>query len=316
MSAQLHSSSGETASSVIRAKLPRFMEDLSRHGIASVTSLGRYDYRSATAGLAVHLHERTIEICFLIRGRQAYFVGNKMYYMRGGDVFMTQPDERHSTGDTPQEKGLLYWINLLDPAATRGRFLDLPKTQSRQLWRELCRENPRHFRSTPAMKLHLDAIAAELHAPKSSLWQIKVTSHFVALLLEVVSARTHQQHHESPDNWLTPVMRHIDKHLANPEVLVLPHLAEIARLSESRFKAKFKADTGIPPAEFIVRERIERAAAMMLKNKSAAAAASPELSVTITDVAFSLGFSSSQYFASVFRRIRGKTPSEFLRDGR
>ncbi len=75
-------------------------------------------------------------------------------------------------------------------------------------------------------------------------------------------------------------------------------LAQVARLSESRCKTRFKREIGVPPAEFWLRKKIERAI-VLLKNHN------------VTEVAYELGFSSSQYFATVFKRYTLVNPSQF-----
>jgi AraC-like DNA-binding protein len=92
------------------------------------------------------------------------------------------------------------------------------------------------------------------------------------------------------------VLRHIDDHLHEP--VRVARLAQVARLSESRCKARFKREIGVPPAEYWLRKKIERAM-VLLKRRS------------VTDVAFELGFSSSQYFATVFKRYTLANPSQF-----
>ena len=76
----------------------------------------------------------------------------------------------------------------------------------------------------------------------------------------------------------------------------LRDLARQTHLSLSRFKARFKMETGVSPRQFLLRTRIEVA-----KRRLAAEGES------VTRVAMSLGFSSSQYFATVFKRITGMT---------
>ena len=76
-------------------------------------------------------------------------------------------------------------------------------------------------------------------------------------------------------------------------------LAQVARLSESRCKARFKREIGVPPAEYWLRKKIEQAI-VLLKNRS------------VTEVAYELGFSSSQYFATVFKRYKLVSPSQHL----
>jgi len=101
-----------------------------RLGIDSLAMFGRYNYANAEDGLAEHSHAAALEICYLVRGRQTYCIGKHSYHLRGGDVFLTMPDERHGTGGGPQEKGLLYWMILLNPSSTGGSLLGLAQKES------------------------------------------------------------------------------------------------------------------------------------------------------------------------------------------
>ena len=76
-------------------------------------------------------------------------------------------------------------------------------------------------------------------------------------------------------------------------------LADRYGLSLPRFKAKFRQQMGMPPGEYIMRERIRTAEEMLRQGMG------------ITDVAYSLNFSSSQYFSTCFRRFYGMTPGAF-----
>ena len=84
----------------------------------------------------------------------------------------------------------------------------------------------------------------------------------------------------------------------------LTDLAEEAGLSLSRLKSKFKAQIGIAPHEFILRCKVEAAKKVLLdENRS------------VTDTAMELRFSSSQYFATVFKRFTQQTPVEYCTKG-
>ena len=74
----------------------------------------------------------------------------------------------------------------------------------------------------------------------------------------------------------------------------------LVNLSESRFKQKFKQATGIPPAEFTVREKI-RESQTLLKDPAR----------TVTSIAMELGFSSSQHFSVLFRKYTGLSPVQY-----
>ncbi len=55
------------------------------------------------------------------------------------------------------------------------------------------------------------------------------------------------------------------------------------------------------PMQYLTHCRVEMAARMLADRPDA----------TITEVAYACGFNSSQYFATVFRSLKGCTPSAF-----
>ena len=275
-----------------------------RLGVDSLAMFGRYNYSNAEDGLTEHSHPHALEICHLVRGRQTYCIGKHSYHLRGGDVFLTLPNERHSTGGTPQEKGLLYWMIVLNPSSTGGSLLGLTQKESRALWSELEKSSRRHFPGTPEMKTQLDAILALLHGRGTPLKKTAVQNRIVAFLLELLAARKRASAEQGSKRF-AHVISHIESNLDEPGELTVDILSAIAGLSPSRFKALFKEKLGIPPAEFALRLRIEEA-----RRRLAAGDA------TVTGVALDLGFSSSQYFASSFKRLTRMTPREAMKKSR
>ena len=81
---------------------------------------------------------------------------------------------------------------------------------------------------------------------------------------------------------------------------MLREAALVAGLSLPRFKARFKNEVGIPPAEYLQRYRIERAEHGLANSTR-----------SVTEIAFELGFCSSQYFATVFRRYTRLSPTQY-----
>jgi AraC family transcriptional regulator len=91
----------------------------------------------------------------------------------------------------------------------------------------------------------------------------------------------------------------IEKHLNEP--LTLESIAEVANFSPFHFHRVFSAVAGESLYQFILRIRLERAAAQLKQN----------LDTPVTTVAFDCGFSSSATFARAFKAFYGMSASEW-----
>lgn len=83
----------------------------------------------------------------------------------------------------------------------------------------------------------------------------------------------------------------------------LAELAALTGLSESYFCTAFKAATGLPPHQWQMRARIERAKALLAE-------------APIAEAAVAAGFSDQSHLTRVFRRHLGVTPAAWLRGHR
>lgn len=258
---------------------------------------GRYEYCAARPGLATHYHPQTVEICYLERGCQTYRVEGREYHLVGGDVFVTTPGEVHDTGGRVEEKGILYWLHLKIPSPEQP-FLLLPAHESATLIGELCALPHRQFPGKPILKQIFNEVFQLCKEPATPLLRIAVASQLVRFVLETIECA---HHHE--DIYRSPLIsKLIERIRSHPEQnYSLTDLANEAGLSLSRFKSKFKAQIGIAPHEFILRCKIETAKDLLQQRRS------------VTEIAMHLGFSSSQYFSTVFRRFTQQTPLEFGR---
>jgi AraC-like DNA-binding protein len=99
------------------------------------------------------------------------------------------------------------------------------------------------------------------------------------------------------------VIEHINTNLEKP--LPVAELAEVSGLSRAHFSRAFAASEGLPPAEYVLQQRMQRAAKLL-----ANAALLP-----IKEVANLSGFDDANYFAKVFRRVYGINPTEFRTTG-
>lgn len=267
--------------------------DLRPAGMAEVPLLGWCAYSRARPDLPEHRHLGVLEITYMERGCQVFQVGDETYRIRGGEVFVAFPDEPHSSGGHPVEPGLLYWLNLRLPLRGRG-MLGLSQAEGGQLAKALRGIVRRHFRAGCRLKGLFDRLLELYDQPEVSLRTIRMKQTLVDLLLEVLDRADRQANSETSQR-IGRVIGRIEDHL--DEDVRLEDLALEVGLSLSRFKALFKKETGIPPRQFILRKKIDAARKRLVSGRE-----------PIGRIAIDLGFPSSQYFATAFKRIVGVAP--------
>lgn len=273
--------------------------DLAAMDLPGARVLGRYRYRTPHTPLPPHRHHGMIEICYLHRGYQTYELEGRRYQLRGGDVLVTMPNEWHSTGPDPENRGVLYWL-VLQPGRIRNSFLGLPQKDSATLGEALEHLPSRHFRAPRGCHAVLEALIAG--ADKAgALDVIARRCTLVGLLLDLVRA-SHGRAIRGSEEWLAPVLRLMHDELAHPRQV--PEFAEIAGLSVSHFKARFRDATGTAPAEYFLGLRIDEAKRRLRESSN-----------SVTRIAMDLGFASSQSFATAFHRLAGCTPTAYRRPG-
>ena len=105
---------------------------------------------------------------------------------------------------------------------------------------------------------------------------------------------------------ISPMQPVLDSGRANlDKPLAVARLADIAGLSRAHFSRTFAESEGLPPAEFVLAERMRRAARLL-----AGRAVHP-----IKEISGMCGFDDPNYFAKVFRRFFGTNPTEFRTTG-
>jgi AraC-like DNA-binding protein len=268
-------------------------------GFRDVLVLGRYQYCEAHAPLELHTHRDIVEICYLHSGQQTYFVGTEEFDLRGGSLFVTYPNEPHGSDKTPESKGVLYWM-LLDVPACERQLLSLAPAESRLVLDAILDLPARHFPATRNVASILRHLMAQFDREGDRLRPVRLKTLLLSFLLEVLEASaSHSVHcHVSPA--IQSVKQTIDRELDKP--LSIRHLARLAHMSESRFKARFKAEIGMPPADYMTRQRIDRAKEFVRQTD-----------MSVTEIAGRLGFCTTQYFATSFKRYTGQTPSDYRR---
>src|SRR5258707_743433 len=86
----------------------------------------------------------------------------------------------------------------------------------------------------------------------------------------------------------------------------LEQMAAVAHLSPYHFARQFKAATGLPPHQYVIARRVERARELLHRNSA----------VSLAEIAACAGFSDQSQFARHFKRLVGVTPGQFRKSAR
>lgn len=82
--------------------------------------------------------------------------------------------------------------------------------------------------------------------------------------------------------------------------ITLEELAEVANLSVYYYSHSFRRQAGMPPIEYLIQTRMERAKTLLIST-----------SKNISEIAYEVGYSSSASFINQFTRRIGLTPKSY-----
>jgi AraC family transcriptional regulator len=102
-----------------------------------------------------------------------------------------------------------------------------------------------------------------------------------------------------PRSKLQAVVRYVEEHLDTE--LTLDDLAAVAHLSPYHFARLFRNSTGLPPRQYVIARRVERAKELLRDGDG----------MPLADVAAEVGFANQSHFTRHFKRLVGVTPGHF-----
>jgi AraC-like DNA-binding protein len=247
----------------------------------------------ARHSLAWHTHPG-FELLYTVRGRYPWLIENTICQQRPGDLLIVHPRQQHRTHGPAPEEAHHLWIGLhLDKLGPPGRRLaDHLLRQRRHLLAD-CRD----------VEPILRGITAQVVTPRPA--QRRVVRAYLDLLLHLLLQRLDTT--VGDRSVVQPYSYPIQKVLYFMQTqlnrrLPLPEAAAVAGWGVTQLCTQFRAQVGTTPGRHHLRLRLE-----------AARAALRAPTMTVTRAADEFGFTSSQHFATQFRRVFGITPTAWQR---
>lgn len=274
--------------------------DLRDAGIPEGVVLGRSLYRNAYPPLPAHRHFGVAELAYVEAGHQPYDIGGQRCTLLGGEGAVIPPDTPHSSDGHPSYPGKRFWLQLLLPSRPKARWLGLSPEEAAPLLNMLRSPANPYSRWPSDFGLRAGSLFDLFDRPPSPTRTAMLRTALLAILFDLLDLNVP----ETAPAYQARVRKAISWAETQPaKAPTLDTLSAVAGLSVSSFKRVFKEVAGIPPHAYILRKRIDRAQRLLRKGDR-----------SVTDVAFECGFPSSQYFATVFKRVTGLTPNDVLRN--
>ena len=286
---------------------------LKRNALPGVKSVGFWNAKhDQDWGLDWHRNEG-IEFTFLETGRLGFAVDDHSCRLEPNDLTITRPWQPHRVGDPNVTAGRLHWL-ILDVGVHRPHqawqwpdWLVLTAADRKQLTNVL-RHNEQPVWHTGDQLRHCfrrigKAIETDRDGSNVSRLTVHLNELFV-LVLEMFS-QDNVRLDESLSSARRTVELFLDDLTGNREHLAqewtLKSMAGQCDLGTTHFTHHCKQLTNMSPIEYLNHCRLEAAAKLLVEQ--------PQMSVL--DIALACGFSSRQYFATLFRRHFGRTPRAF-----
>jgi AraC-like DNA-binding protein len=217
-----------------------------------------------------HVHHDRHELIVVLAGQIRTRIGGRILLGRRGDVLLYpagEPHQEESIASRPLETYFVSWQGSLSD----GRFLS-------------------NFDRDGRIQYLVEWVF-ELQSVRPSGWQRLANGLLAAALFEYERKAQTQG-----EQMLLNVQRLVRENLAKP--ITLDDLAAAGGMSRFHFARRFRQLTGLPPMQFVCRQRLEVARLLLMTTP-----------LPLKAVARQTGFADQYHFSKVFRRQTGCTPS-------
>ena len=161
----------------------------------------------------------------------------------------------------------------------------------------------------PHLRAAMGAVGVELTAGAAGGWlaaESLANILVVHLIRHVLAPRRPERGRDGvlPRGRLRAVLEYVEERL--DAGLTLKQMAEVVGLNPYHFARQFKAATGLPPHQYVILRRVERARQLLQARTD----------LSLAEVALHAGFSDQSVFCLHFKRIVGVTPRQFRMSAR
>ncbi len=239
------------------------------------------------------------EIYYLHGGVRHYFIQNKTYTIRPGDVVLIDKHDLHKTIEPGTNSHERTVVNFND------RFLESFGNYSQELLK-IFQSGHKVLSLSNQEQLLIEPLLLQLRQEYESPTQMNVLLLRI-LIIQLLIALERISGHSAPDacsalpvrnKAAAEIVHYLEAHYAKP--FKLHELSSLHNISPYYLCRSFKAYTGFTPVEYLRHVRLNKARERLIVSND-----------LIQSIAEQVGYSSTIHFNREFKLVVGITPSQF-----
>ena len=242
----------------------------------------------------MHVHKKH-ELYFLEDGGTKYFIGKEIYVLQPGDFIFVPRDVFHKT-DKFECDSYKRVLIVFDDDFIGKEYLSYIDILSRRKFVRITPGKLHRIREVLARIEHENLHKSEGYETLLKLYLRELIVLMIRYQSPVTGTELNSSYRLIQD-CAEFISRHYDSEL-NLEILSRKY-----SLSKSYFSKLFKDITGVGVNEYINITRVSAAQELLAKK-----------GITVTEAAVECGFNDSNYFATVFKKIKGISPKKYSMD--
>ncbi len=247
-----------------------------------------------------HRHEG-FELLFLLDGATAYeFAGQSAVQLHGGHFLVVPPRRVHRGLHDVRSPSTICGLAFKASRPSAWQRTTFNSSDVGCLEKALAEASPKAHPFNPALRWLVRRLMEEtghFHGSRQRT-EAGIALRSLICLVLVESMRRLQVPATEPEECVSAAVAYLRQHLSEP--LRMDDLVRHLGFSRARMFDLFRAQTGLTPNDYLQRLRVEQAQEELQQTKR-----------SITDIALGTGFSSGQYFSTVFARYTGVSPTDF-----
>ncbi|BAO76128.1 helix-turn-helix transcriptional regulator [Winogradskyella sp. PG-2] len=275
-----------------------------------LNSIGYWDANEPQDwGLDWHRNEG-IEFHFLESGTMPYSQENKEVVLTPNHLTITRPWEAHKVGNPNIGMGKFYWV-IIDLGVRRPHqewvwpdWITLTESDLKQLTNFLRQDEKSILKTDQRIRDCFKRINSAVNTDKkgSNASRIRLlVNYLLILILDLLKTEDIVLDESLIDSSRSVqyFLKELDKNLS--EDWTIERMSRSAGVGLTRFTHHCKQLTNLTPMRYLTMRRLEMSKKILIENQA----------LTVGEVAYSCGFTSSQYFSTVFKKHEKCSPNEF-----